>query len=400
MQISNATTGAVLDTETVSSFASGVYLQWVVSGNILITITRWPGPMPCSAACSSTRSQSRRRRRDRRAGTATEGNWIGTYGAQGYDVIGSAASLPSYATVTPSGPSSYTWAASTTDPRALQDAGGTGRIAACWYSATSFTVDVDLTDGQMHDLELYFLDWDNRSERAGQISNAATGAVLDTETVSSFPSGVYLQWAVSGNILITITVAGANAVLSGLFLDPTPTSPTTGRSSSRTDDGGELDRDLRHPGLRRHRQRGQPAQLRHHRALGRVDLHLGREHDRPRALQNPGGTGRIAACLVLRPRFTVDVDLTDGQTHDLELYFLDWETRSQRAGADQQRHDGGGAGYGDDLVVRLGRLPGVGGQREHVDHVHVLGRAQCHPQWPVPRPGAAARRLRPFPPPV
>ena len=100
--------------------------------------------------------------------TTTQGNWIGTYGTQGYDVIGNAASLPSYATVTPAGQSTYTWAASTTDPRALQDAGGTGRIAACWYSATSFTVDVDLTDGQTHDLELYFLDWDSTSaERAG-----------------------------------------------------------------------------------------------------------------------------------------------------------------------------------------------------------------------------------------
>jgi hypothetical protein len=51
-----------------------------------------------------------------------------------------------------------------------------------------------------------------------QLTNAATGTVLDTETVSSFPSGVYPQWAVCGNVLITITrLAGKNAVLSGLF---------------------------------------------------------------------------------------------------------------------------------------------------------------------------------------
>ena len=62
------------------------------------------------------------------------GNWIGTYGTQGYDIIGNAASLPSYATVTPSGATTYTWAASTTDPRALQNPTGTNRIAACWYA--------------------------------------------------------------------------------------------------------------------------------------------------------------------------------------------------------------------------------------------------------------------------
>ncbi len=113
--------------------------------------------------------------------TTTQGTWINTYGSQGYDVIGSSSSvsLPSYATVTPAGQSGYTWASSTTDPRALQVAGGSSRIAATWYSATSFTVDVNLTDGQQHDLELYFLDWDKqgRSEQV-QIANAATGAVL------------------------------------------------------------------------------------------------------------------------------------------------------------------------------------------------------------------------------
>jgi PKD repeat protein len=170
--------------------------------------------------------------------TTTQGNWIGTYGSQGYDVIGNMASLPSYATVTPAGQSSYTWAASSTDPRALQDAGGSGRIAACWYSPSSFTVDVNLTDGQTHDLELYFLDWDStaRSETV-QISNASTGAVLNTETVTSFNSGVYLDYAVSGNVDITIThQAGANAVLSGLFFDP----PTKGSGGPVVNAGSAL----------------------------------------------------------------------------------------------------------------------------------------------------------------
>ncbi len=181
--------------------------------------------------------------------TSTQGKWIGTYGTQGYDVIGDATSLPSYATITPAGQSSYTWEASTTDPRALQNAGGSGNIAACWYSGSSFTVNVNLTDGQTHDLELYFVDWDTttRAEQV-QISNASTGAVLSTENLTSFHSGDYLNWAVSGNLLITITnqSGSLNAVLSGLFLDPpqtttpptvtaeTPTSGATGVAVSST----------------------------------------------------------------------------------------------------------------------------------------------------------------------
>ena len=114
-------------------------------------------------------------------------------------------------------------------PRALQDAGGTGRIAAAWYSTTSFTVDVDITDGNTHNLELYFVDWDNtgRSETV-KISNPSNGTVLNTQTVSSFHSGVYLDYAVSGNILITITkTAGSNAVLNGLFFDPSSATKST-----------------------------------------------------------------------------------------------------------------------------------------------------------------------------
>ena len=102
----------------------------------------------------------------------------------------------------------------------MQTAGGGGRIAACWYQATSFTVTVNLTDGQVHDLELYMVDWDNRHRAEQvQISSATTGAVLLTQSVSSFTSGVYLDYAVSGDVVIRITCqGGANAVLSGLFL--------------------------------------------------------------------------------------------------------------------------------------------------------------------------------------
>ena len=153
--------------------------------------------------------------------TTTQGNWIGVYGTTGYEVIGNSSSLPSYATVTPSGQTNYTWAGSTTDPRALQDAGGVGRTAAAWYSKTSFTVDVNLTDGKAHELALYFLDWDKqgRSEQV-VISSEATGKPLDTESISSFSGGEYLDWDVTGNVVITITNTGpANAVLSGLFLN-------------------------------------------------------------------------------------------------------------------------------------------------------------------------------------
>src|SRR5205823_2142381 len=49
---------------------------------------------------------------------ATQGGWVGTYGADGYEVISGSTQLPSYAVVSPSGQSTWTWNPATTDPRA------------------------------------------------------------------------------------------------------------------------------------------------------------------------------------------------------------------------------------------------------------------------------------------
>jgi hypothetical protein len=83
-------------------------------------------------------------------------------------------------------------------------------------------VDVDVSSGS-YNLELYFLDYNGSNERSEQIQfrDGSTGAALCTQTVSSFSNGAYMDYTISGNVLITITKeAGANAVLSGLFFDP------------------------------------------------------------------------------------------------------------------------------------------------------------------------------------
>jgi PKD repeat protein len=152
--------------------------------------------------------------------TTTKGTWIGAYGAAGYNVIGNSSSYPSYATVTPSGQSTYVWDSRTSDVRGLQIPGTTSRIAATWYSKTSFSIDVNLTDGQVHPVTLYALDWDSnsRSEKI-QVMNAATGAVLSTQTISSFHGGEYLTWNVSGHVTFKVTkLSSNNAVISGLFI--------------------------------------------------------------------------------------------------------------------------------------------------------------------------------------
>jgi subtilisin family serine protease/uncharacterized membrane protein YkoI len=154
--------------------------------------------------------------------TGTKGSWKGIYGADGYVIANDSSSYPAYAQVTLSGQGNYTWAASTTDVRALQKADATDRIASTWHSTTSFDIDVNLSDGSWHRVAIYCLDWDNgaRTERI-DVLDAATGGILSTRSVAAFYNGQYLIWNLRGHIKIRVTkTAGYNGLTSGIFFDP------------------------------------------------------------------------------------------------------------------------------------------------------------------------------------
>jgi len=89
--------------------------------------------------------------------TNTGGNWKGVYGTQGYWMVGAPASLPSYATVTTTAPQ-WIWNSTSSYAPALQLPTSTNRIEACWYSATQVGFDLNITDGQLHRVSIYFLD--------------------------------------------------------------------------------------------------------------------------------------------------------------------------------------------------------------------------------------------------
>ena len=152
----------------------------------------------------------------------TEGNWPGVYGAGGYSLANANQVLPSYdPSLAVQGQLNWTWASGgITDPRALRIPGGSGAIAATWYSISSFSFDVNITTGT-HAVALYAVDWDlqGRSETI-QILDATTNAVLDSRSISNFTSGVYLVWNISGHVTIRVSSnTPPNAVVSGVFFD-------------------------------------------------------------------------------------------------------------------------------------------------------------------------------------
>jgi hypothetical protein len=152
--------------------------------------------------------------------TTTQGNWKTAYNYPNVTIIGDGSVSPAITPI-PSGENSYTWTSSTTAIRALENLSSTGRSAGRWAAATDFFVDINFTDQAVHQIAIYCLDW-NETGRAETISvlNAATNAVLDTRSVSSFTKGVYVLWNVTGHVKLQITkTAGNNAVISGVFLN-------------------------------------------------------------------------------------------------------------------------------------------------------------------------------------
>ena len=165
-----------------------------------------------------------------RTDTTTEGAWRAVYGSDGYNVVGDSTQYPAYVNVNVSGALQTIWTLPTSDVRALQRVTALGNIAATLYNATSFTVDLDFTDGAPHTVAMYFLDWGNLSRtQTVQVLDANSCAVLDTRSLGSFTNGVYLVWTLTGHVTVKLTNTGnPNAVLSGVFFGSGPfgTSPT------------------------------------------------------------------------------------------------------------------------------------------------------------------------------
>ena len=160
--------------------------------------------------------------------TTTQWNCNCVFGADVAIFARDSARNAPYATVTVTGQSEWTYSSTNSDKRALWKNDGTSRIAGVWYSwyptANPFDIHVTINDGNTHRLAVYALDWYNQG-RAIQVDvvNSTTGQVLDTQKLQSFSNGQYLVWDVKGTIQLHVsTLAGPNAMLSGLFLSPAP----------------------------------------------------------------------------------------------------------------------------------------------------------------------------------
>jgi len=331
----------VLDTRSAAGYSGGEYLVWNLSGHVILRFVNTTASFNAvvsglffgaggSSGSSGTAAFIK-------TDTTTAGSWKGVYGADGFNVVDNTASYPSYVTVTPSGISDYIWTSSTADLRGLQKASATDRIAACWYSGSSFTVDLTFKDTSTHQVAMYLLDWDRlgRTQRVDILD--ANNNVLDTRSAAGYSGGEYLVWNLSGHVILRFvnTTASFNAVLSGLFFGAGGSSGTTGTATFiKTDtttagswkgvygaDGFNVINDTTsYPSYVNVSPSGMSDYIW---ASSTADL---------RGLQKAAATDRIAACWYSGSSMTVDLSFKDTATHQVAVYLLDWDRlgRTQR----------------------------------------------------------------------
>ncbi len=166
------------------------------------------------------------------ADAITSGNWPASYGTN-YLIANTTVltNLPSYAQVTFTNQQVQVWPGSATDPRALLIPGSTNRIASAWTTTnlqgSSFTIDVNLTDTNTHQVSLYCVDWLGTGtvlERVEVFDASDTTFLhpLDTRSFQLPANGVYLTWKLKGHNIFRITkpdaATGNKVMISGLFI--------------------------------------------------------------------------------------------------------------------------------------------------------------------------------------
>ncbi|WP_162842542.1 alpha-L-rhamnosidase C-terminal domain-containing protein [Mucilaginibacter pineti] len=164
----------------------------------------------------------------------TAGKWRDKYGREGFTLFNSVESgktlqkLPAYVSSVVLRNEAKVHTNLPGDDRVLTDTMGfVGGFGAAVTQdpiplLETMTMDIQVKDDKVHQLALYFLDWDKSGRRSElEIFDAKTLKLLaPVQMVKQYQAGKYLVFNYSGSIRIRINqVRGPNAALSGVFFD-------------------------------------------------------------------------------------------------------------------------------------------------------------------------------------
>jgi len=171
-----------------------------------------------------------------------QGNWVGTYGADGYALLNwnngtDLTSLLQSSLVLDQG-YRYLWSNGTTAVQALQSPDTTTRRAACLCDANQVRLHLTFSTAYSGTIHVYAVDWDPASRResitVSDGSNPQTANIATDFSLGAWVN-VPINVAAGGTVTVTVThTGGLNAVVSGIFLGGAPTAPAapTGLSAS------------------------------------------------------------------------------------------------------------------------------------------------------------------------
>jgi hypothetical protein len=191
-----ATVAAVLNVSSAASSTMGAYPFTATATNA--SATSFAGSSNASVSVQNSSASGLFVKQD----DTTQSNWRGVYGSYGYAIPAGAASLPSYAEV------SY----------------GTASVSSnygVWWDVKPFSVDLRLTDGQTHQVAIYFRVEDNcgsMTSETVEVFDSTQSIHLDSRVIT--PNNNYLMWNIRGHVSIKFSNAsnGCPAV-AGMFVD-------------------------------------------------------------------------------------------------------------------------------------------------------------------------------------
>ena len=243
-------------TLAAGSFVQGTWVHFAISvpagGSVVIKVDRTaggngvlaglflggPGPLPPPPPPPLTVDLP-----------GVKGTWVGTYGSDGYVLAnwtgsGELVSLPAGVTYTLEQGSRYSWAAPTTDVRALQSPDAVERRARTWFDSSEIRVRLTFTAAYTGTLNAYAVDWDSYGPRGENVSiDDGRGLRTASLAANSFVQGAWVHGSIvvpaGGAVVVTVNkTTGGNGVLSGLFLDPAAPATAPGAPTGLTATAG------------------------------------------------------------------------------------------------------------------------------------------------------------------
>ncbi|OAS17436.1 fibronectin type III domain-containing protein [Paenibacillus oryzisoli] len=176
--------------------------------------------------------------------SVTKGNWIGTYGGDGYilpffaatSASGKDATTPAHIASLPSYVSSYSLGGSngynimqnpSTDVRALKMPDGSIRKMLTVYTYGTLTHSFTLSDNSPHQVSFYTTDFGSTEVNVEQFELLdGSGNVLDIQTIDGINGGKYVSYLVRGSFKLRFAkLAGTQANVEAIFFD-TPLAPS------------------------------------------------------------------------------------------------------------------------------------------------------------------------------